>query len=92
MWYIRSSDDDPSLPHIRLNERFPRSILNDAPCDPHDAWSSLPDGSVEFANQRWHDYTGLSDEELRGWGWKVAVHPDDLETVIGKWQALITSR
>src|SRR5258705_639201 len=56
------------------------------------AWSSQPDGSVEFANQRWHDYTGLSDEELRGWGWKVAVHPDDLETVIGKWQALLASR
>ena len=33
------------------------------------AWSSLPDGSVEFANRRWHDYTGLSAEELRGGGW-----------------------
>src|SRR6266446_8365948 len=31
------------------------------------AWSSLPNGSVEFANRRWHDYTGLSAEELRGW-------------------------
>jgi hypothetical protein len=29
------------------------------------AWSGLPDGSVEFANQRWHDYTGLSAEDLR---------------------------
>src|SRR5229473_3436832 len=56
------------------------------------AWSSLPDGSVEFANQRWHDYTGLSPEELRGSGWKVAVHADDLETVVGKWQALLASQ
>ena len=24
------------------------------------AWSNLPDGSSEFLNQRWHDYTGLS--------------------------------
>ena len=24
------------------------------------AWCSSPDGSVEFFNQRWHDYTGLS--------------------------------
>jgi PAS domain S-box-containing protein len=55
------------------------------------AWSSLPDGSVEFANRRWHDYTGISAEELRGWGWKVAVHPDDLETVIGKWRELLAS-
>jgi len=56
------------------------------------AWCSLPDGSVEFANQRWHDYTGLSDEDLRGWEWKVAVHPDDLEAVTGKWQALLASK
>src|SRR5713226_297760 len=56
------------------------------------AWSSLPDGSVEFANRRWHDYTGLSAEELRGGGWKVAAHPDELEAVIGKWQALLASR
>jgi formate hydrogenlyase transcriptional activator len=56
------------------------------------AWSSLPDGSVEFANQRWHDYTGLSAEDFRSWGWKVAVHADDLETVTAKWQALLASR
>jgi PAS domain S-box-containing protein len=56
------------------------------------AWSALPDGSVEFANQRWHDYTGLSAEELRGWEWKVAVHPEDLEKVVDIWQALLASR
>jgi formate hydrogenlyase transcriptional activator len=56
------------------------------------AWSTLADGSFEFANQRWHDYTGLSTEELHGWEWKVAVHPDDLEAVTGKWQSLLDSR
>jgi PAS domain S-box-containing protein len=54
-------------------------------------WCNLPDGSVEFANQRWHDYTGLSPEEARGWGWKAAIHSDDLETTMGKWQALLAS-
>jgi PAS domain S-box-containing protein len=56
------------------------------------AWCSMPDGSVESLSRRWLDYTGLSAAELRGWGWKVAVHADDLETVIGKWQALLDSR
>jgi len=55
------------------------------------AWCNLPDGSVEFANQRWHDYTGLSPEGTRGWGWTVAIHADDLETMTGKWQALLAS-
>jgi formate hydrogenlyase transcriptional activator len=42
------------------------------------AWSSDADGSLAFVNQRWRDYTGLSSDALRGWGWKTAVHPDDL--------------
>jgi PAS domain S-box-containing protein len=39
------------------------------------AWSALPDGYVEFLNRRCLDYTGLSLDEARGWGWNVAVHP-----------------
>jgi PAS domain-containing protein len=30
------------------------------------AWCSLSDGSAEFFNQRWHDYTGLSQQEAQG--------------------------
>ncbi len=39
------------------------------------AWCTLPDGSNEFLNQRWHDYTGLSAQEAQGWGWQVTIHP-----------------
>src|SRR5207245_7514097 len=31
-------------------------------------WCTLPDGSNEFHNQRWHDYTGLPEGEEHGWG------------------------
>src|SRR5213595_2612303 len=41
-------------------------------------WSAHPDGSVEFVNQRWREYAGLSSEESQGWGWQVAIHPEDL--------------
>src|SRR5271156_5932048 len=41
------------------------------------AWSARPDGSAEFHNQRWLDYTGLSAEQVLGPGWEVAIHPDD---------------
>jgi formate hydrogenlyase transcriptional activator len=55
------------------------------------AWCNLPDGSNEFLNQRWHDYTGLSPEDAHGWGWKVTIHPDDLPALLGKWTDLLTS-
>src|SRR6516225_7254107 len=42
------------------------------------AWSARPDGSADFFNQRWLDYTGLATEQALDWGWQIAVHPDDL--------------
>ena len=41
------------------------------------AWCCRPDGTTEFLNQRWLEYTGLSMEEALDWGWKAAIHPDD---------------
>jgi PAS domain S-box-containing protein len=42
------------------------------------AWSARADGSADFFNQRWLDYTGLSAEQALDWGWKFAIHPHDL--------------
>jgi PAS domain S-box-containing protein len=39
-------------------------------------------------NQRWHEYTGVSQEESHGSGWQVAFHPEDLVKVLDKWQAV----
>src|SRR5918999_1136669 len=55
------------------------------------AWSCRPDGTTEFLNQRWLDYTGLSLEEALGWGWKVPVHPEDLGKLIDTWSLLLAS-
>ena len=52
------------------------------------AWSSHPDGAVEFVNQKWCDYTGLAPEESYGWGWKAAVHSEDLPELLANWRGL----
>ena len=41
-------------------------------------WSALPDGDVEFCNQRWLAYTGMSFDEIKGRGWIAAIHPQDV--------------
>jgi len=48
------------------------------------AWSALPDGSLDFVNQRFREYTGLSSDQLTGWEWKSVVHPDDIQR-LGTW-------
>jgi formate hydrogenlyase transcriptional activator len=52
-------------------------------------WTSFPDGSKEYLNKRWYEYTGLSLEQGKGWGWKVVVHPDDLDHLVPEWRALL---
>jgi len=45
------------------------------------------DGSLDFVNQTWRTYTGLSQDSLRGQRWGVAIHPDDLPLVEAAWRA-----
>src|ERR1700704_1870344 len=55
------------------------------------AWCNLTDGSNAFVNRRWSDYTGLSQEEVKQVGCKVAIHPEDLPKWLDQWRALIAS-
>src|SRR5467141_36384 len=66
---------------IKQSEGRLRKIIDTIPTL---AWCGLPDASKEFFNKRWHDYTGLSPEEASGWGWKVTIHPDDLEKLMDR--------
>src|SRR4029077_5301346 len=52
-------------------------------------WTSFPDGSKEYLNKRWYEYTGLSLEQGQGWEWKVVVHPDDLDRLLRVLGALL---
>jgi PAS domain S-box-containing protein len=40
-------------------------------------WNTSSDGSADFSNQRFRDYTGCSAEQLHGLGWMDALHPED---------------
>ncbi|HEX8656246.1 MAG TPA: PAS domain-containing protein, partial [Hymenobacter sp.] len=53
---------------------------------PQMAWTATPDGTTDYYNQRWHDFTGGTFEELRGWGWERFLHPDDLALTLQRWQ------
>ena len=61
----------------RLETDF-RAMANSIP---QLAWMADGEGSIFWYNQRWFDYTGSSIEEMAGWGWKAAHHPDHVERV-----------
>jgi PAS domain S-box-containing protein len=55
------------------------------------AWSARPDGSADFFNQRWLDYTGLSAKQALDSGWQVAIHPDDLPRILKTFREALNS-
>jgi PAS domain S-box-containing protein len=54
-------------------------------------WTMRPDGSADFLNQRWREYTGLSLAESVGWGWATAVSPDDRPGFLETWKRVLSS-
>jgi PAS domain S-box-containing protein len=69
---------------IRDNERELRTLIDVMPAF---IGTAAPDGSVEFINQSFLEYTGFSREQGIGWGWESAVHPDDHDRVVATWRA-----
>jgi PAS domain S-box-containing protein len=56
---------------------------------PQHVWMVRPDGSCEYCNQRWCDYTNMTFEQAQGDGWLQAIHPDDQPHLLAAWQRAI---
>ena len=73
---------------LRASEGNLRRVIDTIPTL---SWCNLADGPNEFLSKSWHDYTGMSPEEARGWGWSTAFHPDDLPPLMKRWRELLVS-
>ena len=73
---------------LQSSEDRLRRVINTIPAH---VWSTLPDGSVDFINQRLLESTGLSIEALLGSGWQSIVHPDDRARYMAKWRSALAS-
>src|SRR3982074_163726 len=76
---------DADEPSNVIEERL-RLIIDTIPTI---VWRKLPDGSVDFLNRSFREYTGLSLEDGLGWGWMNAFHPDDRLTE--EWRAALAA-
>ncbi len=77
-----------ALAEVRESEAALRQTVDTVPTL---AWRTLPDGFSDYLNQPWHEYTGLSPAESHGWGWKVTIHPEDLERLMGAWSKILAA-
>src|SRR6202790_2146437 len=73
---------------LRRSERELRDVIEAMPTM---VWIAGTDGSNEFGNRRWQEYTGLSHERTVGSGWQHIVHPDDQAKFVADWRAALNS-
>ena len=57
----------------------------------HMIWSTSPEGSHDFFNARWYEFTGVPQGSTDGPGWEAVFHPDDRVRSDSRWQASIQS-
>ena len=74
---------------LRDSERRFREMADAAPAM---LWITEPDGQCSFLSRGWHDFTGQSLEEGLGYGWTLAVHPDDREAAGAAFREASASR
>jgi len=56
------------------------------------AWSTTPDGLIDFCNQNFVDYVGWTAEEISGQGFWPIFHPDDTAHLLAAWQDIMATK
>lgn len=53
---------------------------------PQKVWTAKPDGDIDYMNENWINYAGLSLKQLENTGWTSLIHPDDLVATLTLWE------
>jgi signal transduction histidine kinase len=56
---------------------------------PQVVWTADPDGELDYFNDRWFSYSGLTYEQSVNGGWISTIHPDDLPTLLKAWDKAV---
>ncbi len=89
-WVLFRSEESKARVESALNESMRRFVFL-ADAMPQIVWTARPDGGLDYYNKAWHDYTGLTFEQTKDWGWGPVLHPDDLAQCIERWTKSVSS-
>jgi PAS domain S-box-containing protein len=53
--------------------------------------TARPDGYLDYFNQPWLEYLGVTLDKVAGWNWTAFVHPEDVEGIVAKWRACLAT-
>ena len=58
---------------------------------PQIIWTATPDGLLDYFNDQWYIYSGLTFQDSVGQGWACAIHEEDLPHLTKKWTDCLLS-
>ena len=90
-WYATGTDIDDRKRAEDALRRSEKRLQLAIDTIPGLVWSALPNGDIDYLNQRWLEYTGMSLEEARGWGWRAAIHSEDLAGLESYWRSVLAA-
>lgn len=90
-WFGVNTDLGPQLraEAARHASEAKYNVLTEAM--PQMVWSSRTDGTPDYFNQQWSDFTGVAAGQSAGSGWDAAIHPDDKPKAQELWNRSLAS-
>jgi PAS domain S-box-containing protein len=73
---------------LKKSEQHFRGLAN---AMPQIVWTARSDGLIDYYNQRWFDYTGMTYDQSLEWAREPALHPDDVQKCIEQWTHSFTT-
>jgi PAS domain S-box-containing protein len=74
--------------HSNISDDRLRAVIDTIPAL---VWLAKADGTTEYLNRRWLEYTGLTQAQAAGWEWTVAIHPEDVDRLTNYWRSVLQS-
>ncbi len=90
-WLVIATDvdDQRRVTEALLASEEQLRIIADAM--PQIVWTADSNGTIDFWNHRWFEYTGLTVPQSLHGGWRLLIHPDDLFEYDQKWRQAINT-
>lgn len=73
---------------VRLYAERARFVMDSMP---QKIFTTSANGTAEYFNEQWMEFTGRSLEQMKSWTWTEFLHPDDVEKTVSVWQLSIES-
>jgi PAS domain S-box-containing protein len=58
---------------------------------PQLVWTARPDGTVDYYNRRYQEFSGISPKAGEEWKWSPVLHPDDVKLTIAAWKQAVAT-